>query len=172
MVDLAITPGEVADAIVSHRPSLAMILVDDDLQHALDLLVEIRSFAELPVVLMAHSIDEETLAAAADAAVEILHLPGAPETIARVIQLAVRRHQSRNEMERRLGDFDGILERRTTIEQAKGILMERHGIDAAAAFGRIRSHARENQTRVVDVAASIVTAHSLLPADPDAGSVV
>ncbi len=67
-------------------------------------------------------------------------------------------------MESRLGEMDGILERRATIEQAKGILMERHGTDALAAFEMLREHARTNQLRVVDVAARVVTARDLLVA--------
>lgn len=48
------------------------------------------------------------------------------------------------------------LDHRVTIEQAKGILMEREGLDPAAAFERIRSAARRNRIRVTEVARRIV----------------
>ncbi len=38
------------------------------------------------------------------------------------------------------------------IERAKGIVMERHGLDERAAFERLRDHARAGNRRVVDVA--------------------
>jgi AmiR/NasT family two-component response regulator len=50
------------------------------------------------------------------------------------------------------------------IERAKGILMERHGIDDKAAFQLMRDHARSGNRRVVDVARAVVDGHALLPA--------
>lgn len=162
VVALAISAGEAGDAIVEHSPEMAMIIVEGDEDHALELMVEIRSFAEIPLVVLAHSISEQALRHAADHAMEVLHLPGEPETVARVIRLAAERHSERQEALGKLSEIEGMLERRSTIEQAKGILMERHGIDAIEAFDRIREHARTKQLRVVDVAASIITARSLL----------
>lgn len=170
VVALAITASEAADAIVEHRPTLAMILVDDDEGHALELIVEIRSFADIPLVVLARSVSDETLQRAADRALEVLHVPSRPETVAQVIRVAAERHADRKKLESRVGEIDGIVERRATIEQAKGILMERHGVGAVDAFEMIREHARENQLRVVDVAASVIAARDLLTATaPEAG---
>ena len=55
------------------------------------------------------------------------------------------------------------------IERAKGILMERHGIDDKTAFGRLRDHARSGNRRVVEVAQAVVDGHALLPARGHAG---
>jgi AmiR/NasT family two-component response regulator len=49
------------------------------------------------------------------------------------------------------------------IERAKGIVMERHGIDERAAFELMRDHARAQSRRVVDVAVAVAHGHSLLP---------
>lgn len=48
------------------------------------------------------------------------------------------------------------LDSRIIIEQAKGILSERHDISPAEAFQRLRGHARRTQARVHDVATQIV----------------
>jgi two-component system, response regulator PdtaR len=162
VVALAITTPEAGDAIVEQQPDLAMILIEGDEEHGLELMVEIRSFAEIPLVVLARSISDEALRRAADQTMEVLHLPGAAETVAEVIRLALSRHAEQSQMERRLSDLDGMLERRSKIEQAKGILMERHAVDDIDAFTMIRDHARANQLPVVDVAASIVTARELL----------
>jgi response regulator NasT len=58
------------------------------------------------------------------------------------------------------------MERRAVIERAKGILMERHGVDDRAAFQRLRDHARNGNRRVVDVATAVVDGHALLPPRP------
>lgn len=48
------------------------------------------------------------------------------------------------------------LETRALVEQAKGMLAAHHGIDVDAAFERLRSHARSNRRRVMDVARDLV----------------
>jgi GAF domain-containing protein len=55
------------------------------------------------------------------------------------------------------------LEHRVLIEQAKGILMERHGIDARTAFERLRRQARSRQERLTDLARRMIDGVSLPP---------
>jgi len=45
---------------------------------------------------------------------------------------------------------------RAVIEQAKGVLVERHGITLDEAFARLRSMSQEHNVRVVEVAATVV----------------
>jgi AmiR/NasT family two-component response regulator len=49
------------------------------------------------------------------------------------------------------------------IERAKGILMERHSLDDRDAFELLRSHARANNRKLVDVARAVAEGHLLLP---------
>jgi AmiR/NasT family two-component response regulator len=48
------------------------------------------------------------------------------------------------------------------IEQAKGILMARHAIDADKAFDMLRDHSQHNGHKLVDVAEARVASHLLL----------
>ena len=57
------------------------------------------------------------------------------------------------------------LEHRGVIEQAKGVLMEREGLDATAAFERLRRTARSSERKVVDVAEELLAGGSLPPPD-------
>ncbi len=52
------------------------------------------------------------------------------------------------------------------IERAKGMLMERHGVDERGAFELLRDHARNGGRRVVDVAQAVSDGHALLPKAP------
>lgn len=52
--------------------------------------------------------------------------------------------------------LEEALATRVVIEQAKGVLMERYGIDADAAFALIRRGARNDRIRVRDLAAAVV----------------
>ena len=67
---------------------------------------------------------------------------------------------------RRFAEFQnlqGAFGRRATIEQAKGILMERNGIDSEAAFALLKSRSQQTGQKVIDVAQAVTQAHQLLP---------
>lgn len=53
---------------------------------------------------------------------------------------------------------------RAVTERAKGILMERHGINEQEAFGMLRDQARRSHRKLVDLADAVVTSHAILPA--------
>jgi GAF domain-containing protein len=69
------------------------------------------------------------------------------------------------EVKGRLADqLQAALEHRWLIEQAKGVLMGREGLDAQAAFERLRGAARSSTRRLADVARDVTGGQSL-PAD-------
>jgi response regulator NasT len=59
-------------------------------------------------------------------------------------------------------NLQGAFGRRAVIEQAKGILMERHAIDQEKAFEMLRSHSQHNGRKLIDVANAVVDSHLLL----------
>ena len=52
------------------------------------------------------------------------------------------------------------LDSRLVIEQAKGILASRHGIDVEQAFGRLRKYARDHRMNIHEVAREVVQNHA------------
>jgi AmiR/NasT family two-component response regulator len=64
--------------------------------------------------------------------------------------------------------LEGAFGRRAITERAKGILMERHGLDEQHAFYLLRDHARKTNKKIVDVAESILTSRQLLPSRKEA----
>jgi AmiR/NasT family two-component response regulator len=52
--------------------------------------------------------------------------------------------------------LQGALNSRVLIEQAKGVLAERLGLDMESAFRRLRDHARGTNCRLTDVAEDII----------------
>ena len=58
---------------------------------------------------------------------------------------------------------------RAVIEQAKGVLVERHGITLDEAFARLRAMSQEHNVRLVEVAATMVgvRVHPLEEGEPD-----
>jgi GAF domain-containing protein len=62
-----------------------------------------------------------------------------------------------------IAQLEYALHRRVVIEQAKGIVMEREGLDAAGAFDRLRKAARAGRRRVSEMAAEVVAGRPLPP---------
>ncbi|MEA2286304.1 MAG: two-component system, response regulator PdtaR, partial [Solirubrobacteraceae bacterium] len=86
-----------------------------------------------------------------------------PESVQGAIEVAVRRYREAKHLHEKVEQLESALQRRALIERAKGILMERHGVDDKSAFDRLRGHARSRNRTVVDVAASVTEGHALLP---------
>jgi AmiR/NasT family two-component response regulator len=62
--------------------------------------------------------------------------------------------------------LEGAFGRRAITERAKGILMERHGIDEETAFNMLRDQARRTHRKLVDLAEAVVTGQPVLPSQP------
>ena len=71
---------------------------------------------------------------------------------------------------RRKGDLavqlQTALDSRIVVEQAKGVLMEREGLSAQAAFERLRRQARSRSMRIDDLARQLITGRRAEPPPP------
>jgi GAF domain-containing protein len=70
--------------------------------------------------------------------------------------LSIVQHRASAEAQRLNEQLSAALTSRIVIEQAKGVLAERAGIDLAEAFFRLRTHARSNNLRLTEVARAAV----------------
>ena len=70
--------------------------------------------------------------------------------------ISVLQHRAASEHQTVNEQLTNALTSRVTIEQAKGVLFERAGIDMADAFARLRSYARNHNLRLTDVARAAI----------------
>jgi GAF domain-containing protein len=70
--------------------------------------------------------------------------------------LSIVQHRASAEAQRLNEQLAGALASRVVIEQAKGVLAERAGVDPAEAFSRLRAYARNHNLRLTDVAEAAV----------------
>ena len=139
----------VGKATDDHRPDLAIVALHEDSEHALELIAEIVHEATCCVVALAEDADDEFVAEAAERGV-FAHLDSLdPIELKGGIAIAIQRY---DEYRRLLAAF----ERRARIEQAKGILMERHGLGDREAFERIRGQARSSQRKLMTLVDEIL----------------
>jgi response regulator NasT len=147
---------EACELIVRDEPDVAVVVVHDDREHALDLIDELSEVSAGPVVAMVSDAEPDFAEAAAARGLSALaHEPSA-EALQAALEVAVRRHAETARLSEQVGQLERALERRALIERAKGILMERHGLDERGAFELLRGQARGRSATVVQLAAEVV----------------
>jgi hypothetical protein len=82
-----------------------------------------------------------------------------------VATIGLRQHQVIESHRSLSQQLQGAFTRRLDVEQAKGMLAERLGVDPPEAFNRLRSHARAPNRRLADLARDVLTGRASLPAD-------
>ena len=163
VVARAIGVAEVSAQIADDEPDIALVKLHDDDEHALDLIDELVQDANCPVVALMEVSEPEFIARAAESGIHAYVQPVTKETVQGAIEVATRRHAEVGKLTEEVDQLEGALGRRAVIERAKGILMERHGVDERAAFEMLRTHARANNRKLVEVAGAVSEGHLLLP---------
>ena len=115
--------------------------------------------AACPVIALIHSPDSEFVREASKRGVFAYINDSEVDDWQSSIDIVLRRFAEYH-------DLEGAFGRRALTERAKGILMERHSVDEAAAFEMLRDHSRASNRKLIDVATAVVDGHRLLPKQP------
>ena len=150
-----ISVKEVGAVTARERPDVALVGLGLDSEHALELITEIVREASCPVIALLSAKDPAYVHEAARRGVFAYIVDTTPGELQSAIDITLQRFAEYHSLQ-------GAFGRRATIEQAKGILMARHAIDAESAFGMLRDHSQHNGHKLVDVAQAIVDSHLLL----------
>jgi GAF domain-containing protein len=128
-----------------HWPRFAMAALDAGFQSVFALPMRLR---------------DQTIGALNLFSVEQTPMDEADEVVARAFAdlaaISVTRHRATSEAQHLNEQLALALASRILIEQAKGVLSERAGIDVAEAFVRMRSYARTRDLRLTDVAQAAI----------------
>jgi AmiR/NasT family two-component response regulator len=146
---------EVGPATAREHPDVALVGLGSSSQHALELISEIVREAACPVIAILHADDPAYIHEAAKRGVFAYIIEGTPEELQSSIDITLQRFAEYQSLQ-------GAFGRRAIIEQAKGILMARHSINADNAFDRLREHSQHNGSKLSDVAMAVVESHLLL----------
>jgi response regulator NasT len=155
--------AKAGDAIAREDPDLSIVVVDDDDDHALDLIEEMCEYARGPIIALVGGHEPGFVSSAAERGIAAFARMSFLDEVEGAIELAMRRHAETTKLTQQVAQLESALERRGTIERAKGILMERHGVDDRAAFELLRQQARRSNRRVIDLAVAVLDGHALLP---------
>jgi len=146
-------------ATARERPDVALVALGPSSEHALELIDEIVHEATCPVIALLSEKDPAYVREAAKRGVFAYIVDTDSEELQSAIEITLQRFSE-------FDSLQGAFSRRAVIEQAKGILMERHKIDKDMAFEMVRSHSQHTGHKVSDVADAIVESYLLLPPPP------
>jgi response regulator NasT len=149
--------AETAGALARRaEPDVALVGGGPDRMQALGLIEEIAHTATCPVIAITAVPDRTFARAAGRCGAFACSHGGDADELQSVIDISMERFADYQSLQ-------GAFQRRALIEQAKGILMARHGLDAAGAFAQLRDHSRTSGRKLADIAGLIVDSHLLLP---------
>lgn len=114
-----------------------------------------RSVHALPLRLRGQVIGAVNLFRADEGAMDGVDVL-AGQALADMATIAILQHRAAVESQVLNEQLNFALNSRVLIEQAKGVLAERAGLDMEQAFARLRNHARSHNLRLVDVAQSVI----------------
>jgi AmiR/NasT family two-component response regulator len=150
---------EVGTVTAREHPDVALVGLGESSTHALELISEIVREASCPVIAILTAGDPAYIHEAAKRGVFAYIIDGTPEELQSAIDITLQRFGEYQSLQ-------GAFGRRALIEQAKGILMARHSVDAGQAFDMLREHSQNNGRKLSDVAAAVVESHLLLVSLP------
>jgi response regulator NasT len=150
---------EVAAVTAREHPDVALVGLGLSSEHALQLITEIVRESSCPVIALLTARDPAYIREAAKRGVFAYIVDTTPEELQSAIDITLQRFTEYHNLQ-------GAFGRRAVIEQAKGILMARHAIDAEKAFEMLRDHSQHTGRKLVDVAHAVVESHLLLLPPP------
>jgi response regulator NasT len=146
--------AEIAEATRHESPDVAIVGVDGGQSHGLDLISAIVKQAACPVIADIDGADDSFIEKAARRGIFAYVRHGDQPDMEHAIDIVLNRYAE-------FSRLHGALRTGAVIEQAKGILMERHGISADEAFAELRGRARNTNQTVLDVAQAVILSYPL-----------
>lgn len=117
----------------------------------------------VPIIMLTAYADKETIRKAETAgALAYLVKPVNENELPPAIDIALARFKEIEKLRAEVVELQDSLEARKVIERAKGILMQRLGLNERDAYERLRQRARDKRTKMKDIAQAIIEAEELL----------
>jgi response regulator NasT len=145
----------IAQVTAREHPDVALVGLGQSSEHALHLIEQIVQEASCPVIALLAAEDSTYIHEAAKRGVFAYIVDSTREELQSAIDITLQRFAEYHSLQ-------GAFGRRAVIEQAKGILMARHSLDADKAFEMLRNHSQHSGRKLSDVAMALVDSHLLL----------
>lgn len=149
---------EAVDFANQHHPDMAILDIRMPVMDGIDAANEILETAPCAVIFLTAFAEEDMIARAGESgAFYYLVKPFRSEELAPAMALSMARFHQYQEARRLLEKAKQDLADRKTIERAKGMLMQLHGLSEQDAFSRIHFAARSKNKTTVAVAEEVIS---------------
>jgi two-component system, response regulator PdtaR len=150
--------GESAVALVlEHRPDLAVLDVKMPRLDGISAAEQIAAARAAPVVMLtAFSQRELVERARAAGAMAYLVKPFSKADLVPAVEMALARYDELTALESEVTDLRERLETRKLLDRAKGVLMDRQGLDEAAAYRWVQRASMDRRTSMREVAERVL----------------
>nr|WP_044199472.1 response regulator [Oscillochloris trichoides] len=145
------------------KPDLIMMDIRMPEMEGTEAAARIRDLMAVPIIMLTAYADKETVRKAeAAGALAYLVKPVNENELPPAINIALARFKELQTLRSQVTELEDSLEARKLIERAKGILMQRLGLNERDAYERLRQRARDKRAKMKDIAQAIIEAEELL----------
>ena len=149
--------------IVDVDPDVIFIDLENPNRDVLEQMFQVSRSVRRPVAMFVDKSNSAMIEAAVDAGVSAYIVDGLKkERVRPILDMTISRFNAFNRLQDELENTKRELRDRKVVDRAKGILMKRRGLSEEEAYALLRKTAMRNETRVADIARSVVTAAALL----------
>lgn len=148
---------DVIAAVNRHLPDAIIIDVDSPRRDTLEGLALLNQRFPRPMILLSEHDDQRLAHAALQAGVSAYTVNGAsPALVRSLIEVSVTHFRAQARLQSELARTQQALDERQTIDRAKCLLMEHHGLSEREAYARLRRLAMDRCQPLFEVAQSLM----------------
>ena len=145
------------------QPDMIIVDAESQARDALEHVVVATRDARRPIVMFTNDNDTSHVKYAVAAGVSAYIVAGlSSERIRPILDVAMARFQHEQALRQELADTKVELQDRKVIDRAKGMLMQRQGLNEQAAYDKLRKTAMDKSLKVVEVAQRMLDVAELL----------
>lgn len=163
VIGIARSGAEAVNLAGRLKPDLIMMDIRMPEMEGTEAAARIRDASPVPIIMLTAYADKETIKKAeAAGALAYLVKPVNENELPPAINIAMARFKELQSLRAQVNELEDSLEARKLIERAKGILMQRLGLNERDAYERLRQRARDKRAKMKDIAQAIIEAEELL----------
>ncbi len=146
----------------SLRPDVVILDIKMPVMDGLDAAKIISEEKIAPVVLLTAYSQKDLIERAKEAGVYAYMVkPFNESDLMPAMEVAISRYLETKDLEDTVGDLQGKLDARKSVDRAKGILMDRYSMNEADAFRRIQQQSMNQRRSMKEIAEAIIIAHEI-----------
>ena len=162
---VASLPADVflTERLAQLQPDMIIVDAESEARDALEHVVMATRDARRPIVMFTNDSDTTHVKDAVAAGVSAYIVSGlSAERIRPILDVAMARFQHEQALRQELADTKTELQNRKIIDKAKGLLMQRQGLNEQAAFEKMRKTAMDKGLKLAEVAQRMLDVADLL----------